>query len=78
MKKRKELNALIGLSGGNGDRGSGSGGGGRLKKKHPRKGSASGHRLLRTESAESITSSSSDPDYGDRFGLQGSRTRFSK
>ncbi|XP_034270917.1 EF-hand calcium-binding domain-containing protein 14 isoform X3 [Pantherophis guttatus] len=78
MKKRKELNALIGLGGGNGDRGSGSGGGGRLKKKHPRKGSASGHRLLRTESAESITSSSSDPDYGDRFGLQGSRTRFSK
>uniref|UniRef100_A0A8C5WWU3 EF-hand calcium binding domain 14 n=1 Tax=Laticauda laticaudata TaxID=8630 RepID=A0A8C5WWU3_LATLA len=65
MKKRKELNALIGL-------------GGRLKKKHPRKGSASGHRLLRTESAESVTSSSSDPDYGDRFGLPGSRARFSK
>ncbi|XP_026521595.1 EF-hand calcium-binding domain-containing protein 14 isoform X2 [Notechis scutatus] len=79
MKKRKELNALIGLaSGGNGDRGSGNGGGGRLKKKHPRKGSASGHRLLRTESAESVTSSSSDPDYGDRFGLPGSRARFSK
>ncbi|XP_026562818.1 EF-hand calcium-binding domain-containing protein 14 isoform X3 [Pseudonaja textilis] len=79
MKKRKELNALIGLaSGGNGDRGSGNGGGGRLKKKHPRKGSASGHRLLRTESAESVTSSSSDPDYGDRFGLPGSRGRFSK
>ncbi|XP_070601940.1 EF-hand calcium-binding domain-containing protein 14 isoform X2 [Erythrolamprus reginae] len=79
MKKRKELNALIGLGGGNGDRGSGSGGGsGRLKKKHPRKGSASGHRLLRTESAESFTSSSSDPDYGDRFGLQVSRARFSK
>uniref|UniRef100_A0A8C6XJI1 EF-hand calcium binding domain 14 n=1 Tax=Naja naja TaxID=35670 RepID=A0A8C6XJI1_NAJNA len=78
MKKRKELNALIGLGGGNGDRGSGNGGGGRLKKKHPRKGSASGHRLLRTESAESVTSSSSDPDYGDRFGLPGSRARFSK
>lgn len=78
MKKRKELNALIGLGGGNGDRGSGSGGGGRLKKKHPRKGSASGHRLLRTESAESLTSSSSDPDYGDRFGLPVSRARFPK
>ncbi|XP_015668038.1 EF-hand calcium-binding domain-containing protein 14 [Protobothrops mucrosquamatus] len=78
MKKRKELNALIGLGGGNGDRGSGSGGGGRRKKKHPRKGSASGHRLLRTESAESSTSSSSDPDYGDRFGLPGARARFSK
>ncbi|XP_063153961.1 EF-hand calcium-binding domain-containing protein 14 isoform X2 [Candoia aspera] len=78
MKKRKELNALIGLGGGNGDRGSGSGGGGRRKKKHPRKGSASGHRLLRTESAESSTSSSSDPDYGDGFGLPGARARFSK
>ncbi|XP_013931803.1 PREDICTED: EF-hand calcium-binding domain-containing protein 14 isoform X1 [Thamnophis sirtalis] len=78
MKKRKELNALIGLGGGNGDRGSGTGGGGRLKKKHPRKGSASGHRLLRTESAESLTSSSSDPDYGDRFGLPSSRARFPK
>ncbi|KAM3841209.1 EF-hand calcium-binding domain-containing protein 14 isoform 2-T2 [Vipera latastei] len=78
MKKRKELNALIGLGGGNGDRGSGSGGGGRRKKKHPRKGSASGHRLLRTESAESSTSSSSDPDYGDRFGLPDARARFSK
>uniref|UniRef100_T1E6N7 EF-hand domain-containing protein KIAA0494 n=1 Tax=Crotalus horridus TaxID=35024 RepID=T1E6N7_CROHD len=78
MKKRKELNALIGLGGGNGDRGSGSGGGDRRKKKHPRKGSASGHRLLRTESAESSTSSSSDPDYGDRFGLPGARARFSK
>ncbi|XP_025027450.1 EF-hand calcium-binding domain-containing protein 14 isoform X1 [Python bivittatus] len=78
MKKRKELNALIGLGGANGDRGSGSGGGGRRKKKHPRKGSASGHRLLRTESAESSTSSSSDPDYGDGFGLPGARARFSK
>ncbi|XP_062995355.1 EF-hand calcium-binding domain-containing protein 14 [Elgaria multicarinata webbii] len=78
MKKRKELNALIGLGGGNGDRGSGSGGGGGRKKRHPRKGSASGHRLLRTESAESSSSSSSDPDYADGFGLPGTRSRFSK
>ncbi|XP_054835810.1 EF-hand calcium-binding domain-containing protein 14 [Eublepharis macularius] len=78
MKKRKELNALIGLSSGSGERGSGSGGGGGRKKKHPRKGSASGHRLLRTESAESSSSSFSDPDYGDRFGLPGTRSRFAK
>ncbi|XP_053099907.1 EF-hand calcium-binding domain-containing protein 14 isoform X2 [Hemicordylus capensis] len=77
MKKRKELDALIGLGGGNGERGSGSGSGGR-KKRHPRKGSASGHRLLRTESAESSSSSSSDPDYGDGFGLPGPRSRFAK
>ncbi|XP_015280075.1 PREDICTED: EF-hand calcium-binding domain-containing protein 14, partial [Gekko japonicus] len=77
MKKRKELNALIGLGSGSGERGSGSGGGGR-KKKHPRKGSGSGHRLLRTESAESSSSSSSDPDYGDGFGLPGTRSRFAK
>ncbi|XP_044297245.1 EF-hand calcium-binding domain-containing protein 14 isoform X4 [Varanus komodoensis] len=77
MKKRKELNALIGLGSGNGDRGSGSGGSGR-KKRYPRKGSASGHRLLRTESAESSSSSSSDPDYGDGFGLPSARSRFSK
>ncbi|XP_033008108.1 EF-hand calcium-binding domain-containing protein 14 isoform X1 [Lacerta agilis] len=78
MKKRKELNALIGLGGGNGDRGSGSGGGGGRKKRHPRKGSASGHRLLRTESAESSSSSSSGPEFGDGFGLPGARSRFSK
>uniref|UniRef100_A0A8D0DY85 EF-hand calcium binding domain 14 n=1 Tax=Salvator merianae TaxID=96440 RepID=A0A8D0DY85_SALMN len=82
MKKRKELNALIGLGSGSGERGSGSGGGGGgagRKKRHPRKGSASGHRLLRTESAESSSSSSSsDPDYADGFGLPGSRSRFSK
>ncbi|KAJ6659505.1 hypothetical protein lerEdw1_018740 [Lerista edwardsae] len=78
MKKRKELNALIGLGGGSGERGSGSGGSGGRKKKHPRKGSASGHRLLRTESAESSSSSSSDPDYGDGFGLPGTRSRFAK
>ncbi|XP_060087761.1 EF-hand calcium-binding domain-containing protein 14 [Heteronotia binoei] len=77
MKKRKELNALIGLGSGSGERGSGSGGGGR-KKKHPRKGSGSGHRLLRTESAESSSCSSSDPDYGDGFGLPGTRSRFAK
>uniref|UniRef100_A0A670IKB8 EF-hand calcium binding domain 14 n=1 Tax=Podarcis muralis TaxID=64176 RepID=A0A670IKB8_PODMU len=78
MKKRKELNALIGLGGGNGDRGSGSGGGGGRKKRHPRKGSASGHRLLRTESAESSSSSSSGPEFGDGFGLPGARSRFAK
>ncbi|XP_077189957.1 EF-hand calcium-binding domain-containing protein 14 [Paroedura picta] len=80
MKKRKELNALIGLGSGSGERGSGSGGGGGgRKKKRPRKGSGSGHRLLRTESAESSSSSSSsDPDYGDGFGLPGSRSRFAK
>nr|XP_056723654.1 EF-hand calcium-binding domain-containing protein 14 [Euleptes europaea] len=79
MKKRKELNALIGLGGGSGERGSGSGGGGGgRKKKHPRKGSASGHRLLRTESAESSSSSSSDLGDGDGFGLPGSRSRFAK
>ncbi|XP_061488871.1 EF-hand calcium-binding domain-containing protein 14 [Rhineura floridana] len=79
MKKRKELNALIGLGGGNGDRGSGSGGGGGgRKKRHQRKGSASGHRLLRTESAESSSSSSSGPEFGDGFGLPGTRSRFSK
>nr|XP_060629434.1 EF-hand calcium-binding domain-containing protein 14 isoform X2 [Anolis sagrei ordinatus] len=80
MKKRKELNALIGLGGerGSGGSGGGGGGGGGRKKRHSRKGSASGHRLLRTESAESSSSSSSDPDYGDGFGLPGSRSRFSK
>uniref|UniRef100_A0ABM5G7Q9 EF-hand calcium-binding domain-containing protein 14 n=1 Tax=Pogona vitticeps TaxID=103695 RepID=A0ABM5G7Q9_9SAUR len=83
MKKRKELNALIGLGGGSGDRGSGGGGGGggggSRKKRHPRKGSASGHRLLRTESAESSSSSSSsDLGYGNAFGLSGTRSRFSK
>ncbi|XP_062834402.1 EF-hand calcium-binding domain-containing protein 14 isoform X1 [Anolis carolinensis] len=79
MKKRKELNALIGLGSERGSGGSGGGGGGSgRKKRHSRKGSASGHRLLRTESAESSSSSSSDPDYGDGFGLPGSRSRFSK
>ncbi|XP_066481732.1 EF-hand calcium-binding domain-containing protein 14 isoform X2 [Tiliqua scincoides] len=71
MKKRKELNALIGLGGGE------RAGGGR-KMKPPQKGSASGHRLLRTESAESSSSSSSDPDYVDGFGLPGTRSRFAK
>uniref|UniRef100_A0ACB8F4F5 Uncharacterized protein n=1 Tax=Sphaerodactylus townsendi TaxID=933632 RepID=A0ACB8F4F5_9SAUR len=80
MKKRKELNALIGLGSGSGERGSGSGGGGggSRKKKHLRKSSSSGHRLLRTESAESSSSSSSDLDYGDGFGLPGTRSRFAK
>ncbi|XP_042318931.1 EF-hand calcium-binding domain-containing protein 14 isoform X2 [Sceloporus undulatus] len=90
MKKRKELNALIGLGGGSGggsgERGSGSGGGGGgngtgRKKRHPRKGSASGHRLLRTESAESSSSSGSSSDYGGGgggFGLSGARSRFAK
>ncbi|KAJ7332764.1 hypothetical protein JRQ81_014944 [Phrynocephalus forsythii] len=77
MKKRKELNALIGLSSGDPGSGGGGGGGGR-KKRPPRKGSASGHRLLRTESAESSSSSSSDLDYGNGFGLPGARSSFSK
>ncbi|XP_028667981.1 EF-hand calcium-binding domain-containing protein 14 [Erpetoichthys calabaricus] len=47
MKKRKELNALIGL-------------GGESKRKKPKKGS--GHRLLRTEPPDSDSDTSSDED----------------
>ncbi|XP_036410202.1 EF-hand calcium-binding domain-containing protein 14 isoform X3 [Megalops cyprinoides] len=55
MKKRKELNALIGI-------------GGDSKRKKPKKGS--GHRLLRTEPPDSDTESSSDDDeFGNMSGV---------
>ncbi|CAM4594731.1 unnamed protein product [Lepidochelys olivacea] len=63
MKKRKELNALIGLAGDG------------RRKKLPKKGS--GHRLLRTEPPASDSESSSDGDE-DEFGPPGTRSRFAK
>ncbi|XP_038616458.1 EF-hand calcium-binding domain-containing protein 14 [Tachyglossus aculeatus] len=66
MKKRKELNALIGLAGD-----------GRRKK--PNKGS--GHRLLRTEPPASDSQSSSqdhDDDDDEEFGPGDARPRFPK
>ncbi|MFT7801586.1 EF-hand calcium-binding domain-containing protein 14 isoform X1 [Arapaima gigas] len=56
MKKRKELNALIGL-------------GGDGKRKKTKKGS--GHRLLRTEPPDSDSESSSDDDDEEFNGLSG-------
>ncbi|XP_008166167.2 EF-hand calcium-binding domain-containing protein 14 isoform X1 [Chrysemys picta bellii] len=63
MKKRKELNALIGLAGDG------------RRKKLPKKGS--GHRLLRTEPPASDSESSSEGDE-DEFGTPGTRSRFAK
>ncbi|XP_039599070.1 EF-hand calcium-binding domain-containing protein 14-like [Polypterus senegalus] len=63
MKKRKELNALIGL-------------GGDSKRKKPKKGS--GHRLLRTEPPDSDSDTSSDEDDFNSLGgrtLLGTRPR---
>ncbi|XP_051028178.1 EF-hand calcium-binding domain-containing protein 14 [Acomys russatus] len=62
MKKRKELNALIGLAGD-----------GRRKK--PKKGPSS-HRLLRTEPPDSDSESSSEEE--EEFGAIGNRSRFVK
>ncbi|KAM9129041.1 EF-hand calcium-binding domain-containing protein 14 [Pangshura tecta] len=63
MKKRKELDALIGLAGDG------------RRKKLPKKGS--GHRLLRTEPPASDSESSSEGDE-DEFGPPGTRSRFPK
>ncbi|KAM5247525.1 EF-hand calcium-binding domain-containing protein 14 isoform 2-T2 [Ctenodactylus gundi] len=62
MKKRKELNALIGLAGDN-------------RRKKPKK-SSSSHRLLRTEPPDSDSESSSEED--EEFGGVGNRSRFAK
>ncbi|KAL0966198.1 hypothetical protein UPYG_G00292200 [Umbra pygmaea] len=62
MKKRKELNALIGL--------------GDSKRKKPKKGS--GHRLLRTEPPDSESESSSDDDDDDEFSNLGTVAAFGK
>lgn len=62
MKKRKELNALIGLSGDS-------------RRKKPKKGSSS-HRLLRTEPPDSDSDSSSEEE--EEFGVVGNRSRFIK
>lgn len=62
MKKRKELNALIGLSGDS-------------RRKKPKKGSSS-HRLLRTEPPDSDSDSSSEEE--EEFGVVGNRSRFVK
>ncbi|XP_006164313.1 EF-hand calcium-binding domain-containing protein 14 isoform X1 [Tupaia chinensis] len=62
MKKRKELNALIGLAGDN-------------RRKKPKKGSSS-HRLLRTEPPDSDSESSSEEE--EEFGVVGNRSRFVK
>ncbi|KAL2772591.1 EF-hand calcium-binding domain-containing protein 14 [Daubentonia madagascariensis] len=62
MKKRKELNALIGLAGDS-------------RRKKPKKGSSS-HRLLRTEPPDSDSESTSEEE--EEFGVVGSRSRFVK
>uniref|UniRef100_A0A8C9P2Q5 EF-hand calcium binding domain 14 n=1 Tax=Spermophilus dauricus TaxID=99837 RepID=A0A8C9P2Q5_SPEDA len=62
MKKRRELNALIGLSGDS-------------RRKKPKKGSGS-HRLLRTEPPDSDSDSSSEEE--EEFGVVGNRSRFVK
>ncbi|XP_074858890.1 EF-hand calcium-binding domain-containing protein 14 [Carettochelys insculpta] len=63
MKKRKELNALIGLAADG------------RRKMLPKNGS--GHRLLRTEPPASDSESSSEADE-DEFGPPGARARFAK
>lgn len=62
MKKRRELNALIGLAADS-------------RRKKPKKG-ASSHRLLRTEPPDSDTESSSEEE--EDFGAAGNRSRFVK
>ncbi|XP_040833743.1 EF-hand calcium-binding domain-containing protein 14 isoform X4 [Ochotona curzoniae] len=62
MKKRRELNALIGLAGDS-------------RRKKSKKGSSS-HRLLRTEPPDSDTESSSEEE--EEFGVAGNRSRFVK
>lgn len=62
MKKRRELNALIGLAADS-------------RRKKPKKG-ASSHRLLRTEPPDSDTESSSEEE--EEFGAAGNRSRFVK
>ncbi|KAM6172673.1 EF-hand calcium-binding domain-containing protein 14 isoform 2-T2 [Erethizon dorsatum] len=62
MKKRKELNALIGLAGDS-------------RRKKPKKGSSS-HRLLRTEPPDSDSESSSEEE--EEFDGVGNRSRFVK
>ncbi|XP_005398708.1 PREDICTED: EF-hand calcium-binding domain-containing protein 14 isoform X1 [Chinchilla lanigera] len=62
MKKRKELNALIGL-------------GGDSRRKKPKKNSSS-HRLLRTEPPDSDSESSSEEE--EEFDGVGNRSRFVK
>uniref|UniRef100_A0A8C2MGY8 EF-hand calcium binding domain 14 n=1 Tax=Cricetulus griseus TaxID=10029 RepID=A0A8C2MGY8_CRIGR len=62
MKKRKELNALIGLAGDS-------------RRKKPKKGPSS-HRLLRTEPPDSDSESSSEEE--EEFGAIGNRSRFVK
>ncbi|XP_008564680.1 PREDICTED: EF-hand calcium-binding domain-containing protein 14 isoform X1 [Galeopterus variegatus] len=62
MKKRKELNALIGLAGDS-------------RRKKPKKGSSS-HRLLRTEPPDSDSESSSEEE--EEFGVVGNRSRLVK
>ncbi|XP_008999422.1 EF-hand calcium-binding domain-containing protein 14 isoform X6 [Callithrix jacchus] len=62
MKKRKELNALIGLAGDS-------------RRKKPKKGPSS-HRLLRTEPPDSDSQSSSEEE--EEFGVVGNRSRFAK
>ncbi|XP_028902302.1 EF-hand calcium-binding domain-containing protein 14 [Ornithorhynchus anatinus] len=63
MKKRKELNALIGLAGD-----------GRRKKANK----GSGHRLLRTEPPASDSQSTSQDDDDEEFGPGETRPRFPK
>ncbi|XP_048207196.1 EF-hand calcium-binding domain-containing protein 14 isoform X2 [Perognathus longimembris pacificus] len=60
MKKRKELNALIGLAADS-------------RRKKPKKGPSS-HRLLRTEPPDSDSESSSEEE--EEFGVVGNRSRF--
>ncbi|XP_069336035.1 EF-hand calcium-binding domain-containing protein 14 [Eulemur rufifrons] len=62
MKKRKELNALIGLAGDS-------------RRKKPKK-SSSSHRLLRTEPPDSDSESTSEEE--EEFGVVGNRSRFVK
>uniref|UniRef100_A0A2K5JLZ3 EF-hand calcium binding domain 14 n=1 Tax=Colobus angolensis palliatus TaxID=336983 RepID=A0A2K5JLZ3_COLAP len=62
MKKRKELNALIGLAGDS-------------RRKKPKKGPSS-HRLLRTEPPNLDSESSSEEE--EEFGVVGNRSRFTK
>ncbi|XP_045401439.1 EF-hand calcium-binding domain-containing protein 14 isoform X1 [Lemur catta] len=62
MKKRKELNALIGLAGDS-------------RRKKPKKGSSS-HRLLRTEPPDSDSESTSEEE--EEFSVVGNRSRFVK
>ncbi|XP_042538520.1 EF-hand calcium-binding domain-containing protein 14 isoform X2 [Dipodomys spectabilis] len=62
MKKRKELNALIGLAADS-------------RRKKPKKGPSS-HRLLRTEPPDSDSESSSEEE--EEFGIVGNRSRFIK